>query len=178
MKKNNDLRNDFEVASKGVESFKTYINSLKSSAEEAYRLIYDYYYRLKSTEEILRNINIIEFSERYNETIESIYLKLDEIYSLIKIKPINVTAINEKVEGLKNIANSVFDEVDTKARECHLAESMIVYCNRDRKHQTDVDHQLKLLEDRFFNGEFEDVYHQANNIFKRTHIEDKNSHGQ
>lgn len=173
----NDLEKDYLLANEGVNEFKAYVVSLRQSAENAYNLIYDYFYRLKSCEEILRNINIKSFSDLYTATIDSIYERLNEIYDLINIKPIDVNLINERVEQLTNEANVVFDEIDNKSRECRLAESMILYCNRDRSHQTDVNYQLVNLEERFFNGEFENVYHEATAIFKRTHIEDHSSNG-
>ena len=53
-----------------------------------------------------------------------------------------------------------------------LAESAIVYANRDRNHQEDVNQQLLALEKDFYQGEFVKVYHEANAIFKRMHVED------
>ena len=53
-----------------------------------------------------------------------------------------------------------------------LAESAIVYANRDRNHQEDVHQQLNVLEEAFYNGEFVKVYHDANALFKRMHVED------
>ena len=53
-----------------------------------------------------------------------------------------------------------------------LAESAVVYANRDRNHQDDVHQQLCLLEDNFYHGDFVKVYHDANAIFKRMHVEE------
>ena len=175
-RKLDDLKDDYNIANEGVIAFKDYIASLKKTTEEAYDLVYDYYYRLKSCEEVLRSIAVPTFSSKFENEIEEIYSQINEIYNLIKVKPIDVNLINDKVDNLKVVANRLFDETDNKARECHLAESMILYCNRDRTHQTDVDHQLTLLEERFFEGDFEAVYHEANNIYKRSHVEEK-SHG-
>ena len=49
-----------------------------------------------------------------------------------------------------------------------------MYANRDRNHQADVHQQLSLLEDAFFEGEFVRVYHDANAIYRRSHVEDNN----
>ena len=73
---------------------------------------------------------------------------------------------------LKSTANALFDEVENKFREMQLAESAVVYANRDRNHQDDVHQQLCALEDSFYHGEFVKVYHDANAIFKRMHVED------
>ena len=80
--------------------------------------------------------------------------------------------MNEKVEQLKNIANRLFDDIDNKNREEQLAESAIVYVNRDRNHQNDVHRQLCALEEAFYSGEFIKVYHDANSIYHHMHVEE------
>ena len=131
-----------------------------------------YYYRLKQVEGLLREIAIPEFSEPYTVRIEDCYELLNQIDKAIKIQPIAVDEINDKVDVLKNTANALFDEVENKFREMQLAESAVVYVNRDRNHQEDVHQQLCVLEEAFYHGEFVKVYHDANAIFKRMHVED------
>lgn len=174
-KKLEDLKQDYEVAEKSLNDYKTYIDSLKSSCEEAYSLVFVYYYRLKQTEATLREIDISSFAEQYLIQAESCYELLNDIDKNLKVQPIDVAYINDRVEQLKNSANRLFDEVENKYREEQLAESAIVYANRDRNHQMDVHQQLLVLEDSFFSGEFVKVYHDANGIYHRMHVEDDNA---
>ena len=167
-----ELANQYGVAKEGMEEFKQYIEFLKTSSEEAYTLVFVYYYRLKQVESLLREIAIPEFSEPYHVRIEDCYDLLNEIDKAIKVQPIAVDEINEKVANLKGNANALFDEIENKFREMQLAESAIVYANRDRNHQEDVHQQLSALETEFYQGEFVKVYHEANAIFKRMHVED------
>ncbi|MBR0440113.1 MAG: hypothetical protein IJK27_05125 [Bacilli bacterium] len=174
-KKLDDLQADYDVAEKGLKDFKTYIDSLRTSCEEAYGLVFVYYYHCKQTEGIIRDIGIESFNEKYKEQIDTCYELLNEIDSNLKVQPIDVRFVNEKVEQLKSVANTLFDEVDNKFREQQLAESAIVYANRDRNHQADVHQQLTMLEDSFFKGEFLKVYHDANAIYRRMHVEESTS---
>lgn len=167
-----ELNNQYTVAKEGMEEFKQYIEFLKTSSEEAYTLVFVYYYRLKQIESLLREIAIPEFSEPYRVRIEDCYDLLNEIDKAIKVQPIAVDEINEKVANLKGNANALFDEIENKFREMQLAESAVVYANRDRNHQDDVHQQLSALEEEFYQGEFVKVYHEANAIFKRMHVED------
>ena len=167
-----ELNNQYVIAKEGMEEFKQYIEFLKTSSEEAYTLVFVYYYRLKQEESLLREIAIPEFSEPYHVRIEDCYDLLNEIDKAIKVQPIAVDEINEKVASLKGNANALFDEIENKFREMQLAESAIVYANRDRNHQDDVHQQLSALEQEFYQGEFVKVYHEANAIFKRMHVED------
>ena len=167
-----ELKNQYATAKEGMEEFKQYIEFLKTSSEEAYTLVFVYYYRLKQVESLLREIAIPEFSEPYHVRIEDCYDLLNEIDKAIKVQPIAVDEINEKVANLKGNANALFDEIENKFREMQLAESAVVYANRDRNHQDDVHQQLSALEEEFYQGEFVKVYHEANAIFKRMHVED------
>ena len=167
-----ELSDQYEKAKEGIDNFKAYVDFLKSSSEEAYTLVFVYYYRLKQVESLLREIALPLFSEQYKARIEDCYDLLNEIDKAVKIQPIAVDEINEKVRALKSSANALFDEVENKFREMQLAESAVVYANRDRNHQDDVHQQLCQLEESFYHGEFVKVYHDANAIFKRMHVED------
>lgn len=174
-----ELSEQYEKAKEGIEEFKAYIEFLRSSSEEAYTLVFIYYYRLKQVESLLRDINLPLFSQQYRVRIEDCYDLLNEIDKAVKVQPIAVDEINEKVAILKNTANQLFDEVENKFREMQLAESAVVYANRDRNHQDEVHQQLCALEEAFYHGEFVKVYHDANAIFKRMHVEDTgNANGQ
>ena len=167
-----ELEAQYNKAKEGIEEFKSYVEFLKSSSEEAYTLVFVYYYRLKQVEALLREVALPNFTEQYKARIENCYDFLNEIDKAVKVQPIAVDEINEKVTVLKNTANDLFDEVENKYREMQLAESAVVYANRDRNHQDDVHQQLCQLEECFYNGEFVKVYHDANAIFKRMHVEE------
>ena len=167
-----ELQADYDAASDAMAQFKAYIEGLKTSSEEAYTLVFAYYYRCKQIESNLRILGVEMFAEGYKEQIESCYALLNEIDQALKIKPINVEEINSKVEQLKNSANVFFDEVDNRIREAQLAESAIVFANRDRKHQMDLHQRLNVLEKQFYNGDFVKVYHDARDLYRRSHVEE------
>lgn len=172
-----ELQSDYDIASAAMNKFKAYVDGLKNSSEEAYTLVFVYYYRCKQIESNLRNLDVPNFSEQYSAQIENCYELLNEIDSTLKIKPINVEYINEMVEKLKNSANVFFDEVDNRIREAQLAESAIVYANRDRNHQMDLHQRLNVLEKQFYDGDFVKVYHDAKDLYKRSHVEEGNYGG-
>ena len=83
-KKLEELQADYDVAEKGINDYKTYIESLRTSCEEAYSLVFVYYYRCKQSEAILRDIGIESFVERYAGQVETCYELLNEIDSNLK----------------------------------------------------------------------------------------------
>ena len=169
-----ELQADYDAASASMAQFKAYIEGLKTSSEEAYGLVFAYYYRCKQIECNLRTLGIQSFADSYKEQIESCYAILNEIDSTLKVKPIDVEIINAKVEQLKNTANVFFDEVDNRIREAQLAESAIVFANRDRKQQMDLHQRLNVLEKQFYDADFVKVYHDARDLYRRSHVEDTN----
>lgn len=173
-KKLDELKEEYDKANKGVVEFKNYIDSLKSSSEEAYSLVFGYYYRCKQIEFMLRSLNIPNIYEQYVEQIDLCYSLLSDIDQMLKLSPIDVSSVNEKVAQLRGSANQFFDTVENMVKQAKLAESVVVYANRDRHHQVDVHKQLLQIENQFYNGEFEQVYHSASQIYKRNHVEESN----
>ncbi|MCR5309680.1 MAG: septation ring formation regulator EzrA [Bacilli bacterium] len=167
------LINDYEVAKRGVDDFKAYVESIKGNSEDAYDLVFNYYYKLKKVESVIRDMNMPNITGKYLDPIERCYGLLNAIDGAVKTQPIDVKFVNEKVEELKNITKNLFEDVEKQLSDMKLAESAIVYNNQDRIHQSDVHNKLLVLEDDFYNGEFAKVYKYANEIYQNSHVEDK-----
>ncbi len=167
-----ELKKDYETAETQLTDFQNYLDSLKTSSEEAYTLVFVYYYRCKQIEATLREVAVMSFSNRYVDQINNCYNLLNDLDKMLKVKPINVDQINQLVEDLKNTANVFFDDVENRLREQQLAESAIVYGNRDRHHQKDAHNKYLSLEKVFFEGDFSKVYHEANDLYRRMHAEE------
>ena len=135
-------------------------------------MVNTYYYRTKQVEYTLRLISLDDIAANYQDAINNTYQILCNIDTTLKAKPIDVKKINSLAEELKDTANRLFDEVEDIYRDSCLAESAIVYANRDRNHQSDVNQQLSILEQNFYQGAFEKVYEDANSIYRRAHVED------
>lgn len=166
------LIGDYEVARRGVEDFKAYVESIKTNSEDAYNLVFNYFYRLKKTESVIREMNMPNMQDRYAESIDRCYSLLNQIDVAVKTKPIDVKYVNEKVEELKSISNILFEDVDKQLNDMKLAESAIVYDNQDRLHQSEVHNKLLEVEKDFYKGEFTKVYRVANEIYQNSHVED------
>lgn len=166
------LIQDFEKVSQEVDNFKIYLESLKISSEDAYSLVFSYYYHLKQAELQLRNIAIETTINKYQDDIDQSYVLLSEIYDTLRITPIDVNTINAKVDALKSLTNELFDNINDASNVSSMAESAILYANRDRYHQIDVHQQLLLCEQQFFNGEFKNTYHDVVQLLKNKHVEE------
>ena len=160
-----ELKANYEIVSAGVNEFKNYLESLKTTAEEAYKMIYVYYYRIKEIEKNLADIDIAKFSESYQEKIEAVYDVLNYLHDKLQDKPIDVDEVSNKIEQLKNIANAMFEEIESNLELCQKAELEMVKLNSYRSEQ-DVSQTLDQCEIAFFDGDFDSVYRQASTIAK------------
>ena len=163
-----ELEANYNIVNEGVSNFKNYIDSLKSTAEEAYNLISVYYIQVKEAENVLSEINVDSFSVLYKEKLEAVYEVLNDIYEEVQSVPINVEEVNNKIVNLKNMANAMFEDIDFKARNAKLAERSISALNIDRDEQ-DVNQTLSQLELAFYKGDFQSAYSQANSLYKNRH---------
>ena len=168
-----ELEANYNIVNEGVNNFKSYIDSLKNTAEEAYNMISVYYYQVKEAEQILLDINIDSTSSLYKEKIDAVYEVLNDIYNEVQSQPINVEEVNNKINNLKSMANAMFEDIESKARNCRVAESALVALNRDRDEQ-DINQIANQLELSFYKGDFQSVYSQANSLYKNRHLENEN----
>lgn len=164
----NELEQNYIVVNEGVVSFKNYVDSLKSTAEEAYNLISVYYNRIKLTESLLDEIGNDSIKANYADKIEAVYDVLNDIYDQIQHKPINVDEVSHKIENLKNLANAMFEEVESISMNQKAAENSIMLLNQDRDEQ-DINQTVASLELGFEKGEFVSVNSQATSIYKNRH---------
>ena len=167
-----DLNDNYEVVAQGVNNFKNYIDSLKTTAEEAYKMIYVYYYRIKEVEKTIDDLNIKDIKDSYKEKIDAAYDILNYLYEKIQSKPLDVDDITNKIEQLNTITTAIFDDIDEKVRLSTLAEQSVVLLNSLRNEQ-DVAQSLDQLELEFMKGEFEAVHSQANSIYNNRQIENE-----
>ena len=163
-----ELEENYKVVSEGVMNFKNYVDSLKSTAEEAYNLISVYYHRMKVTESLLDEIGNDAIKANYQDRIDSIYDLLNVIYDQIQHKPINVDDVSRKIENLKNSANTMFEEVESLSRNQKAAETSIMVLNQERDEQ-DINQTVVGLELGFEKGDYATINSQATSIYKNRH---------
>ena len=163
-----ELEQNYLVVNEGVMSFKNFVDSLKATAEEAYNMISVYYRHIKDTENLLLEIGNEEIAKNYQEKIDAVYDVLNDIYEQVQSRPINVTEVTNKIENLKNIANAMFEEIDSLYRNQQIAETNLVILNQDRTEQ-DINQVATALEMSFDKGDFVSVNSQAVSVYKNRH---------
>lgn len=143
-----------------MDDFMKYIASLKNDSEEAFKHIYEGFYKVKDIERTLRKIDIEKIDAKYHEVVEQYYEYLKEVNVLLKTKPINVEKINNDIVEMTKIENEYFGKglIGSTYNMMVLATNSIVYANRDRGNFADINDLINQAENMYYEGEFEQSY--------------------
>lgn len=143
-----------------MDDFMKYIASLKNDSEEAFKHIYEGFYKVKEIERTLRKIDIEKIDAKYHEIVEQYYEYLKEVNVLLKTKPINVEKINNDIVEMTKIENEYFGKglIGSTYNMMVLATNSIVYANRDRGNFADINDLINQAENMYYEGEFEQSY--------------------
>ncbi len=167
----NEVNTLYDETRKKLSDFMSYLDSLKENSEKSYKLIFEYFYKLKELEANIRALAVENIFDIYLERINDCYALINEINALLTKTPIDVGKVNEESEVLKETAEAAISEVNELIKEAKLAESSIIYIASDRAMQSDIDSQAVILEQEFFKGHFKNVYDTASTIYQARHID-------
>ena len=167
--KMNELKEASDSIISELDEFDSYLASLKVDSEEAYKLIFSFFSKLKQAEKSVREINIDRLSEKYNKEFDRCYALLNDIHSLLRKTPIDVDAVNRNVSELYDVSNNILDggSIEQETNMMTLAENAIMYANKGRSHLTDIDQLVSQAEAFFREGDFEQAYIIAGNALKK-----------
>jgi len=170
-----DLKRDLDKSVEGVNNFKIFLESLKSISEEAFTLVYSFYYQTKNIEANIASLNVAATSDKYKNKFALIYNYINTINTLINQIPIDINEVSKNVEEVKSLAEVTFQYANEDYSNAQLAESSIIFANRDRHRQNDFHTALKAYEARFFNGEFDSVYKEVCKLLSQLRDASENS---
>ena len=167
--KMNELKEASDSIITALDEFNSYISSLKTDSEEAYKLIFTFFDKLKKAEKEIRDINISRVSEKYVEDFDRSYELLDNIHELLRKSPIDVDEVNKNVHELYDVCNNILDDgsIAQEHNMMMLAENAIMYANKGRSHLSDIDQLVIQAETFFKEGDFEQAYIIAGNALKK-----------
>ncbi|HOC81305.1 MAG TPA: septation ring formation regulator EzrA, partial [Bacilli bacterium] len=133
----------------------------------AYELIYDFYHRVKKAEKIVRDISLDKFTEKYGESLDKIYGALNTINEVLNVLPIDIGTVSDNTKWLSEEGDKVINEIESENNMMSLAESAILYANRDRQHLSDIHHLVLQSEAHFNEANFEKAYVDTSNALRK-----------
>ncbi|MCR5490943.1 MAG: septation ring formation regulator EzrA [Bacilli bacterium] len=161
------LRDDADQANSSIEDFSRYLMSLKSDSETGLATIDEYFAKCKDAEETIAKINLAAINVKYNPKLEEFYGYIDEIFATLKNLPIDVVKVNELVSTLRMEADATFAALQRDYEQMALADSSILFANRDRPHIGEINATLAQTEQFYFAGNFKRAYEETTAAVKR-----------
>ncbi|MFA5421228.1 MAG: septation ring formation regulator EzrA [Bacilli bacterium] len=165
--KMHELRDESNLVLSMMEDFQVYLDSLKKTAEDAYNLIYDFYHRVKKAEKIVRDISLDAFTKKYSETLDRVYDSLNTINEVLNVLPIDIATVIKNSQWLTDEGEKALNEIESDNNMVALAESAILFANRDRQHLSDIHHLVLQSEAHFFAANFEKAYVDTTNALRK-----------
>lgn len=150
-----------------MDDFLTYLNGLKSEAEQAYHATQSYFQRFKQAEHELSLLNHPEKEKTYQPEFVKYYQAIVSTMDALRLKPINMVIMNQNLSLLKNEGEAFLTALSQTLKVAALAEQTILVANRDRQRLNDYHRILSLTEQSFFEGQYEKAYLEAGNLIKK-----------
>lgn len=160
------LKDEFNMAERLLNEYFAHIDSLRADAENAHALIKVLFFDLKKSEAKVRDMQVTTFANSLKERYARSYELLDLIALSVKEAPIDIEKVNRYADELREVAETLINQVDLEFNNANLAESTIVYLNRYRNQYSDVQTKLSDEEVRFFNASFTDVSSNCSDMVK------------
>jgi len=95
---------------------------------------------------VVNNNYFIELQEA-NESIKEIIKELDK-------KPININTLNTRVDTARDLVLKLYNTTNEMIKTAKLAEMAIVYGNRYKSCNQELEHGLNMAESMFFKGDY------------------------
>ena len=95
---------------------------------------------------VITNNYFIELQEA-NDSIKEIVKELDK-------KPININTLNTRVDTSRDLVLKLYNTTNEMIKTAKLAEMAIVYGNRYKSGNQDLEHGLNIAESMFFKGDY------------------------
>lgn len=162
--KMNDLKDMVNQAKEELNSFETYLYSLKNDAENSSTLIKEYFKKTRDYESLLQSLQVEALNKRYAERFQGIYTIIDELFEILKKMPINVKKVQSEVNDLKTKGESLYHEIDEVSENLHNAENAIVHANRYRLNDIATDQMVSQAETMFNNASYKEAYQVTKDI--------------
>ena len=152
-----------------VESFQSYIYSLKEDSNYAYKYVNDasvavtYYY------DLILGLHHRALESTYKDRYEEVGRLIDLINKELMTKPIYVEKINGELREFKTTATSLLKDMKESIKLHNNASNIIVYTNKYRSSFHVVNEVLNSAQVHFENGEFEFAIDRVSEILQQVH---------
>ena len=161
-----ELENATKEINDTIAQMQNYLSSLKSDTENVYKYIIDTYLELKNKESDIRNIDVFEFTKVTANDFKNCYELLNRACEIIKTTPIDIDSLKAIVSEVDEYKKVIDRKIDKTNDLVKTAEEMVVRANAYRGF-IDVQNDINIVENAFFEGDFTRTIDEAGKIIKK-----------
>ena len=162
-----ELKELTKLAAMKLNEFSAYLLSLEDDYNSAVDTIKNGYIALKKAKSMVHEFNLVNYEIAQEEKFDKLFKMIDEINLMLKIQPVNIKQINEKVIDFEDEKDKLIKTIENNNNFATITESLVVYANKYRHHSSEIANLFTQIEMSFFEGEFERAYMDAGNATKK-----------
>lgn len=148
------LSNELSHAEEELEQTLNIIDSMHDDEVRARQQLEEIRLVLKDSKDILRSYNLPIIPNSYNIELKEANNAIKEIVSELEKKPITIDVLNTRVDTARDLALKLYTKTKEMIKNAKFAEQTIVYSNRFRSINEDLNNNLNISERLFYKGEY------------------------
>ena len=146
-----EMENEFDKALKSLGNM--YEDELRAREQlEEIRSI------LKDCKNKIRSYNLPVVCKNYYVQLDEANDAIREVVNELERKPIEIKVLNTRVDTARDLVLKLYNTTNEMVRNAFISESILVFANRYRSLYEEVDSNLVLAEEKFYNGYYRDSF--------------------
>ena len=142
-------------AEERVDNILNSIGNMKDDEVRARQQLEEIKLILNESKHKIREYNLPVIPKNYFVELNEAQVAIKEIIKELDKKPITIDVLNTRVDTARDLALKLFKTTKEMMRTAMFAEMAIVYGNRYRSEEAELDKYLIYAEKLFFNGEYQ-----------------------
>jgi septation ring formation regulator len=130
------------------------LGSLKEDEARARDQLYEIKNIINNSKYKIKDYNLPIIPDKFYVELKEAYDAVKEINIEIEKKPISIKTLNLRVDTARDLALKLYQTASSTTKTAAMAEMAIVYGNRYRSSNKEVEHGLKSAEEAFTSGEY------------------------
>lgn len=171
LEKINDLDKKTNSLEKYLEDFNAYVIYLKKECDSSYNLIFSSIIVLKQKEVSFHKLHLEEeLDEKYSFIFNRCYTLLNEVFSLLSTKPINVEQVDKLINEFRLNYDNLNSDIDYLIDIKNKCIALMLATNEMRNGFSDLDTKLDEAENLFIHSHFKESFEILTNIAEKHSI--------
>ncbi|MBR2685990.1 MAG: hypothetical protein IKE59_08105 [Erysipelotrichaceae bacterium] len=137
-----------------LKAIKSKLDEVRSDEERARKQLLKFYLIMNEIQVKIRCYKLPAVSEQYEGDVKEAYRQINTLQTLLAEKPINTTLLSATLNETIDFVYKLYNNVNNIVGMAQMVENTIVFANKYRSSNIDLDSELARSELSFRNGEY------------------------